>query len=113
MIPTVCVDLDGVLNQYSGWKGEDHFAEPRPWAAEFLRRLHVHNHVVVLTTRNDNATRTWLQEHGMSAYVSLVTNEKPPAAAYVDDRAVKFNGSFEEALTAVDEMTTDGPWWRG
>lgn len=112
MIPTVCVDLDGVLNQYSGWKGEDHFADPLVGATEFLRRLHVHCHVVVLTTRNADGTRAWLAQHGMSRYVAIVTNDKPPAAVYVDDRAVKFTGDYEDALTAVDAMLEQGPWWQ-
>ena len=39
--PIVCVDLDGVLNDYDGWKGADYFHPPRPGAREFSQQLNV------------------------------------------------------------------------
>ena len=35
--PIICVDLDGVLNSFDGWKGADFFHPPRPGAREFLQ----------------------------------------------------------------------------
>jgi hypothetical protein len=32
----VCVDFDGVLAEYTGWKGPDHLGAPRAGAKHFL-----------------------------------------------------------------------------
>src|SRR6267142_4746783 len=50
--PIVCVDLDGVLNLFDGWKSADYFHEPRPGAAEFLKCLNEMGYrIVVFTVR--------------------------------------------------------------
>ena len=50
--PTICVDLNGVLDIYTGWKHEKHWDPPRPGAGEFLRDLNERGfRVVVFTTR--------------------------------------------------------------
>lgn len=93
--PTVCLDLDGVLNLYDGWRGEDHFADPREGAQEFLQALSLRHRVVILTTRDSGKVWTWLRRHRLSLDVDEVTDRKPPAVVYVDDRAVCFDGSFD------------------
>jgi hypothetical protein len=35
---TVAVDLDATLATYEGWRGIQHIGDPRPGAANFLRR---------------------------------------------------------------------------
>lgn len=91
---TVCVDLDGVLNTYDGWKGEEHFAAVRPGAIAFVNALLDRYDVVVLTTRPREATRLWLQQQGFPSSLK-VTDVKPPALVYLDDRAMTFDGSFD------------------
>lgn len=106
--PRICVDLDGVLNLYTGWKGENVFASPRPGAVEFLKALAEKGYeVVVFTTRNHGWTWTWLSDHGLGDFVERVTNEKLPAMAYVDDRAVRFRGEFDQVLEDIKEP----PFW--
>jgi hypothetical protein len=87
MKPTVCVDLDGVLADFSeGWKGVEHFGAPIPGAVEFTRQLSEIADVVIFTCRCQSAlnhgvapfllanrVREWLDKHGF---------------AYADDRAV-------------------------
>src|SRR5579872_2419549 len=98
----VCVDLDGVLNCFDGWKGADYFHPPRPGAAEFLKGLINGGYrVVVFTVRWAPHVMEWLREHGLAEYVSEVTDKKPPAHVYVDDRAVCFQGDFDRAMTQV------------
>ncbi|HJT86777.1 MAG TPA: hypothetical protein VJ732_02950 [Bryobacteraceae bacterium] len=100
--PLVCVDLDGVLNAYDGWQGADFFHPPRPGAGEFLKRLNELGYrVVVFTVRWAPHVERWLEHHGLSAYVSEVTDRKPPAHVYVDDRAVCFTGDFDKALEQI------------
>ena len=49
----VCVDFDGVLAEYTGWKGPEHLGEPMPGAKEFLQGiLDLGMKTIVLTTGN-------------------------------------------------------------
>lgn len=100
--PLVCVDLNGVLDSYTGWKQPAHWDPPRPGAAAFLEALTTHGfHVVIFTTRHRVGVRRWLREHGLLGYVSAITDRKPPAHVFVDDRAVCFRGDFDDTLRAV------------
>lgn len=104
---TVLVDLDGVLCEYDGWKGVEHFGEPIPGAREFLSYLRERFEVAIYTTRcnvrvNDpdpltddpeakfsflvGLVRQWLAQHDMP-YDRVVIG-KPLAVAIIDDRAI-------------------------
>ncbi len=112
---TVCLDLDGVLARYEGWKGADHIGDPIPGAVDFTRDLASRYRVVISTSRlrrevpdagPDHASAAageapaaeaaatvgfiaaWLDRHGF-AYDEIDTGAgKPLASAYVDDRGV-------------------------
>jgi beta-phosphoglucomutase-like phosphatase (HAD superfamily) len=100
--PIVCVDLNGVLDAYTGWKHANHWDAPRAGAQEFLRALTERGFdVVVFTTRHHAQVRPWLRQHGLLTYVSAVTRKKPPAHVFVDDRAVCFRGDFQDTLEQV------------
>jgi NLI interacting factor-like phosphatase len=101
----VCVDLDGVLNQFDGWKGADYFHPPRPGAREFLQRLNESGYeVIVFTVRWKPHVEQWLSDNGLAEFVSVVTDRKPPAHVYVDDRAVCFDGDFAAALEQISDF---------
>ena len=124
MKKTVCVDLDGVLAQYDGWKGETVIGDPIPGAVDFVRELLSFAKVVIHTTRanTDVGARfveDWLHRRGLRGdhgYVELWRGcGEPIAAAYVDDRAVvcrpqssnrDFMG-FDEGGGAVDNEWFD------
>jgi len=109
--PVVCVDLDGVLNAFDGWKGADFFHPPRPGAKEFLQRLNELGYcVIVFTVRWGPHVETWLTRHGLSEYVWMVTDKKPPAHVYIDDRAICFNGDFDKTLNLVGSFKAH---WEG
>jgi hypothetical protein len=100
--PTVCVDLDGVLNAFDGWKGAEFFHPPRPGAREFLQALVEQSYrVVVFTVRWGPHVEEWLERNGLRQYVAEVTNQKPPAHVYVDDRAICFQGDFAHTLEQI------------
>lgn len=108
---TVCVDLDGVLAEYSGWLGPDHFGLPRPGAMFFLIDLgKLGYRVVVFSTRDPEKVRNWLWSHHMDTLVALVTQKKEPAVAYIDDRGICFRGNFEQTLW---ELRNFNPHWKG
>jgi hypothetical protein len=64
-----------------------------------LRSLHEHGcRVVVFTTRHYLDVQRWLSRHGLFEYVHEVTDTKPPATVYVDDRAICHRGDFAATL---------------
>jgi hypothetical protein len=100
--PLVCVDLNGVLDRYTGWQTADHWDRPREGAAAFLKSLTAHGFdVVIFTTRHPVGARRWLRQHGLLPYVSAITRRKPPAHVFIDDRAVCFRGDFAATLQSV------------
>lgn len=108
-MPTVAVDLDGVLHAYHGWKGPDVMNGLNPGARDFLEALAKGGYtVVVYTSRPVEYVRPWLEEHDLADLVADVTNIKPPAVAYIDDRAIRFNGDFDQAL----EDLALPVWWK-
>jgi len=119
---TVCVDLDGVLSNYGGWKGIEHFGEPIPGAVDFTKDLSRRYRIVIFTSRCheeegrdvDYARKlvtAWLDRHGF-AYDEIYTgNGKPFANAYIDDRAVSCRPqedggeAFAQALEGVEKLS--------
>lgn len=133
---SVCVDLDGVLADYSaGWQGLDHIGDPIPGAREFLEQLHAISDVVIWTTRCSvslgrgegenllrNRVREWLERHHMMHFVAEIwTGQgKPIAAAFIDDRAVSCrpqgpptsvvgSAAYTLALGRVERLLADVP----
>jgi selenocysteine lyase/cysteine desulfurase len=103
----VCVDLNGVLDRYAGWRGEEHWDAPAPGAREFLRTLRDQGcRIVVFTTRHYLGAQRWLAEHDLLQYVSEVTDTKPAADVFVDDRAICHRGDFAETIEQVLAFST-------
>lgn len=101
--PIACVDLNGVLDTYTGWRGADHFDPPRPGARDFLEQLRARGYrVIIFTTRWADDVRGWLRAHALDGLVDDVTDRKPAAAVFVDDRAVCFRGDFDQTLREID-----------
>lgn len=98
-LPTICFDFDGVLNTYNGWKGEDELFEPREGLEDFLKSLKADGFKLIIhSTRSSTHIADWLNKYRLSKYISLVTQTKPIATVYLDDRAIKFNGKFTDSL---------------
>lgn len=102
---SICVDFDGVIHSYSrGWKDDwmhdpiNELDPPVDGAIEWLMEMQKHFTVIIFTTRGQYgpqaalAIGTWLAHYGFVGEFPTVTNEKPPALIYLDDRAVRFEG---------------------
>jgi hypothetical protein len=106
----LCVDLDGVLNTFDEWRSPEFFHPVRPGAAEFLAALRqLQYKIVIFTVRYGPWVENWLAENGLGALVDEVTNVKPPAEAYIDDRAICFQGDFSDTLQRVVSFR---PFWQ-
>lgn len=104
--PTVCLDFNGVLDMYSGWVKGGNGTEypPRPGTQYFLERLSGQYKVVILTAIDPLDVAYWLSLHNLERYIADITNVKPPAVAYIDDRAIQFNGDYEDTLEQLQNF---------
>lgn len=57
--------------------------------------------ITILTTRRADLVEHWLEKYDLQKYIKRVTNQKIPAVMYVDDRAVQFNGNYEEVYSEI------------
>ncbi len=111
----VAVDFDGTLVPRSGpgSQGPVH-SDPLPGALEALSLLGRYFTVFILTAHDPlTAVVDWLEDHGIKASyrnelpefwsqrgILLVTNIKLPAAAYIDDRGLRFE-SWSQVMADI------------
>lgn len=129
-VPTVVVDLDGVLAVYDGWEGIDFIGEPIKGAIGFIQDLLSKGFkVLVSTTRTNTEANTsigsgqdhlvgerwrkhlvnivsfWLSRNGFPAQNDMFSvyagPGKPIAIAYIDDRAVMCRPRMVESLASL------------
>ena len=106
---TICLDFDGVVHSYrSGWCGADIIPDPPVHGTrEALARLRNTHRVVIHSTRcrtpeGRTAIAQWLAKYGIE--VDEICEHKPPAMAYVDDRAIVFQGEWEQVLIDLQKF---------
>jgi hypothetical protein len=88
---TLAVDFDGVLHTYDkGWQGGMIYGEPVDGAVDAVNYLIRAGWTIIVHTSREElrAVREWLYANFGRDFV--VTRIKPPAVAYIDDRAVRF-----------------------
>lgn len=106
---TICLDFDGVLHSYrSGWCGAEVIPDPPIHGTrEAIARLRLQYRVVVHSSRchseaGRKAVNAWLKRHEI--VVDEVCEHKPPALVYVDDRAVRFRGDWDDVQSEIREF---------
>lgn len=106
---TVVFDFDGVIHSYtSGWKGIDVIPDPPVYGIrEVIKELRDEFKVVVVSTRctttpGANAIKEYLKKWNIE--VDDILKEKPPAIAYVDDRAINFNGDTTGLVEKISKF---------
>ena len=98
---TVVFDFDGVISSYkSGWHGADVIVDPPvDGIKEQIDILRESGYKVVVVSsrcrsvKGKNAIFDYLFANHIK--VDEISDTKPPAIAYVDDRAICFNGKSE------------------
>jgi hypothetical protein len=113
----IAVDFDGVINSYtSGWKGPTETDEPVLSAAESLHTLYQRGYKIIIfstranTSEGADTIREYLRNHAENnefAEAVEITDKKPIADVYIDDRAISFTGDWEETLKQIEEFK---PW---
>ena len=85
-----CVDFDGTIHDIKHPLPEKKMGPPIVGALEAVRALYKRGTVIIFTQRgNDKAVRDWLTFYGFPRME--VTNIKPGADVYIDDKAVRFD----------------------
>lgn len=101
---TIAIDFDGVLNNYKGYD-PDNLETPRKGVKQFLETLNKKYTIIIHSTRPSDKIEHWLHQNKLDTYIQRVTQNKPPAIAYIDDRAIRFNGDYQECLQNLTEKT--------
>lgn len=86
----IAVDFDGVIHKFSkGWQDGSLYDEIMPDAYKEIKYLQQKGYEIVVFTTRDNLddVRIWLKNHNLDLEV---TNKKPNARAFIDDRAIRF-----------------------
>lgn len=105
----VAVDFDGVLHDKP--KGTLSLGSPHDGAQEFIKWLLRHGfdpHIHTARSKHTDVVE-WLQKHKFPPM--LVTNVKQPAEVYIDDRAMRFMGRFDQLKKRLLRGTD--PWTDG
>lgn len=114
--PTLAIDFDGVIHRYSkGYKDGSLYDRPIRGAKLALRKLMRTNCVFILSTRPPEHIKEWMTKWMPEFVTEIVplgvfppfwnkenvigiTQQKLAAEAYVDDRAIRFSGSWQRTL---------------
>ncbi|MDI3297639.1 MAG: hypothetical protein QJR08_00555 [Bacillota bacterium] len=120
-MPTIAIDLDGVLASYQGFDPENppqEIGDPLPGAIDFVKTLLGAGWRVVIHTRNHSQSQLddWLIAHGLGdanvGAVGAPLSALPiDATVYLDDRALRFDGDFGPILDFLLHGDPR-PWWK-
>src|SRR5678815_4824329 len=102
-MPTISIDFDGVIHDYSdGWTGYHPIGEPVPGSLEFVQECIDVGYVVFIsscrafTQTGRECIKVWLEDNGFPIGRIHITSDKPHADWYIDDRAIRFEGDFNQ-----------------
>lgn len=114
---TICIDIDGTLVHYEEWKGEKHFGAIVEGASSATHKLHENGwYIIIYSTRANKELISRFLDDSKIEFDSINENPnqpenakdgKPYADIYVDDRAICFNGDWEQTLMEIEKFK---PW---
>lgn len=106
---TILIDLDGVLNTYTGSYDEKFIPPLKDGADVFLEKLAEKFDLKLFTTRSKVLVEKWCKDNDIMHYFSEITNVKKMAWLIIDDRCIKFDGNYQLMLSKIFEFK---PWYK-
>jgi hypothetical protein len=114
---TIAIDFDGVINSYtSGWRGATETDDPVVSAATAIDGLFNRGYKLIIFSTRANTLegvetiREYIRRHTENDPLAdsiEITDRKPIADVYIDDRAIPFTGNWAETL---EQIETFKPW---
>lgn len=101
---TIFIDLDGVLNNYTGNYNQNYIPEIKAGAKEFIIKLSQNFNIKIFTVRDKVLVNQWLEEYKLDKYIKEVTKIKEPAWLYIDDRCIRFEGNYSILENQIQEF---------
>ena len=106
---TILIDLDGVLNTYTGNFDEKVIPPIKDGALDFIKELSVDYKVKIFTTRNRLLASEWVINNGLKEFVDDITNVKEPSYLLIDDRCIQFKGNYKELKSQIENFNV---WYK-
>ncbi len=117
---SVAIDFDGTISQYRGFQGVGVFGDPIEGVQEALQKIQDSGKLIIIhTTRGELAQiRKYLEKHRVPydhlnynpRQLDNMSDKKPIAEVYVDDRGLRFMGVWNDKL--VEEILNFEPWYK-
>ena len=86
----LAIDFDGVIHDHKHPVEGKKMGLPMDGAVQGLKKLKVFGHMVIIHSCKDKQTiEEWMKFYGIPYYDSI-TNIKPIADVYLDDKAIRF-----------------------
>ena len=105
----ILIDLDGVLNEYTGNYIDNYIPPIKNGAVRFLEKLSEKYNIIIFTTRNTKLAKQWLKDNNCGSFVKKITNTKEPSYLIIDDRCLTFNGNYEDIILQIEKFK---PWYK-
>ena len=113
MRETISVDFDGVIHKYSGgWQEGEIYDDPIDGSFETLMQLYKDGYNICISTARTEleSIRTWwnkwyhIKFPNSEMFPIEITNTKPIAIAYIDDRGITFT-NWDEVYHTLSQTT--------
>jgi hypothetical protein len=128
--PTLCIDFDGCIHSYErGWQNGEIYGTVVPGFFEWAARAKDHFKLVIYSSRSKDpdgieAMEQWLRfQHtqwvetewngGMTVQTDIdfeFAHEKPAAWLTIDDRCIRFDGSWRMLGLEPERLLAFKPW---
>jgi hypothetical protein len=126
--PTLCVDFDGVIHSYErGWQNGEIYGTVTRGFFEWVERVRHDFELVIYSSRSKDeagiiAMTLWLHEqrnawikaggqrHPTEPLTFNFADKKPAAWLTIDDRCVRFDGSWDNPLLESEALRRFKPW---
>jgi len=103
---TICIDFDGTITNYQGYKGSPDIIEDElnPGVIESINELKKDYKIIIFSVRATTsigkvAIMKYLVKHNV--YFDKVTHEKLGADLYIDDRGIQYKGDWRQTMKDI------------